>query len=58
MDMRNFVLSCDECQRMSQKRLKPAPLTKILVFSEPFASVSIDIVSPLLPSSTAGHKFI
>ena len=58
-DIRNFCRSCDRCQRMGHKgRVKPVPMCQIPVFTEPFARVSIDIVGPLTPASTEGHKYI
>lgn len=58
-DVRNFCRSCDQCQRMGYKgKVKPVPLCKVPVFTEPFSRVAIDIVGPLNPSSAAGHKYI
>lgn len=59
LDTRNFCRSCDRCQRMGRKgRVKPVPMCKFPFFSEPFARLSIDIVGPLTPASTEGHKYI
>ena len=58
-DVRNFCKSCDVCQRTSPKgRVKPAPLIKVPVITEPFSRVSIDLVGPFSPPSESGHRFI
>lgn len=58
-DVTNYVQSCDKCQRMCAKgRTKPAPFVKMSIFSEPFLRVSMDLVGPIIPSSSEGHKYI
>ena len=58
-DIRVHCRSCDKCQRFSQKgRVRPAPLQPMPIVTEPFARVAIDLVGPLSPSSSAGHRYI
>ena len=58
-DVRNYCRSCDKCQRMSHKgRTKPVPLVKMPVFTEPFSRVSMDIIGPLFPATSEGHKYV
>jgi hypothetical protein len=58
-DIRDFCRSCDICQRMSIKgRTRKAPMIKMPIISEPFYRVSIDLVGPLSPPSSEGHRYI
>ena len=58
-DMRNYCKSCDKCQRMSVKgRVRPVPLEQLPIVTEPFSGVAIDIVGPLSPATTEGHRYI
>lgn len=58
-DIRDYCKSCDKCQRMSQKgRLRPVPLKPMPIQTEPFSRVAIDLVGPLSPPSSEGHRFI
>ena len=59
MDIRQFCRSCDKCQRFSPKgQTKRVPLEPMPVITEPFSKVAIDLVGPLTPSSSEGHKYI
>ena len=54
-----YCRSCYSCQKVSPKgKLKPAPLDKMPIISEPFSRVAIDIVGPFSPASSRGHKYI
>ena len=58
-DISDYCRSCDICQRMSAKgRVKPAPLVTMPIVTEPFSKCAIDIVGPINPSSSSGHKYI
>ena len=58
-DIRDYCRSCDVCQRMSAKgRVRPVPLQPLPVVTEPFSRVSIDLVGPLSPPSSDGHRYI
>lgn len=58
-DIRAYCRSCDKCQRFSAKgRVRPAPLKPMPIISEPFLRVAIDLVGPLSPPSSDGHRFI
>ena len=51
--------SCEECQKFTNKgRIKPVPLSKMPVVTEPFSKVAIDIVGPISPASSRGHRYI
>ena len=58
-DVLKFCRSCDRCQRISARgAVKPAPLVKVPIITEPFSRVAIDLVGPLLPASAGGHKYL
>ncbi|XP_076036803.1 uncharacterized protein LOC143022466 [Oratosquilla oratoria] len=58
-DIRTFCRSCDKCQRFSAKgRVPPVPLQPMPIVTEPFARVAIDLVGPLSPASSDGHRYI
>ena len=57
-DIRNFCKSCDKCQRLNMRCQPPVALTITPVISEPFARVNIDLVGPLDPPSSNGHRYI
>ncbi|XP_045134079.1 uncharacterized protein LOC123517739 [Portunus trituberculatus] len=58
-DIRAYCRSCDKCQRMSSKgRVRPVPLQPLPVITEPFSRVAIDLVGPLSPPSSEGHRHI
>ena len=58
-DIRDYCRSCDVCQRKSSKdRIKPVPLQPLPVVTEPFSRVAVDLVGPLSPLSSEGHRYI
>ncbi|XP_063598199.1 uncharacterized protein LOC134774732 [Penaeus indicus] len=58
-DIKDYCRFCEKCQKMSSKgRIKPAPLLPIPIVTEPFSCVATDIVGPLTPASSQGHKYI
>lgn len=58
-DIKLFCRSCDLCQRCSSKgRVKKVPMVKMPIISEPFYRVSIDLVGPLQPVSSGGHRYV
>ena len=59
VDIKNYCKSCDRCQRLSPKgRVKNVPLMKMPIITEPFSRVAIDLVGPLSPTSSAGHRYV
>ena len=56
-DVENFCRSCVQCQMSSGHKVPPAPLIPLLVISEPFSRIAMDIVGPLL-RITSGNKYI
>lgn len=58
-EIKRFCKSCAICQRCSQGgRTKKAPLILPTISTEPFSKVAMDIVGPITPPSSAGHRFI
>nr|XP_027232840.1 uncharacterized protein LOC113824300 [Penaeus vannamei] len=58
-EIRDFCKSCDKCQRMSSRgRVRPVPLKPMPILTEPFSRVSIDLVGPISPPSSEGHRYI
>lgn len=58
-DIKNYCRSCDKCQRFTPKgNVAKAPLEPMPIITEPFTRVAIDIVGPLSPSSSGGHRYI
>ncbi|XP_070177995.1 uncharacterized protein [Littorina saxatilis] len=56
-DIRRFVLSCDQCQKVSHKPQK-VPLGKMPLIDTPFERVAIDLVGPIIPASESGNRYI
>ena len=46
-DVEEFYRSCPTCQKTSQHRVSRAPLIPLLIISEPFSRIAMDIVRPL-----------
>ncbi|XP_069984657.1 uncharacterized protein [Penaeus vannamei] len=58
-EIRDFCKSCDKCQRMSSRgRVRPVLLKPMPILTEPFSRVSIDLVGPISPPSSEGHRYI
>ncbi|XP_069970993.1 uncharacterized protein [Penaeus vannamei] len=58
-EIRDFCKSCDKCQRMSSRgRVRSVPLKPMPILTEPFSRVSIDLVGPISPPSSEGHRYI
>jgi len=58
-DTNSFCRTCDICQRLGKgKKPVPAPLQSMLLVSEPFAQVAIDIIGPLPVCQESGNRFI
>ena len=56
-DVAEFIKSCTECQKVSPRRVKPAPLIPLPIIEEPFSRIALDVVGPL-PRSRSGNRFI
>ncbi|TKJ32064.1 MAG: hypothetical protein CEE38_23710, partial [Planctomycetes bacterium B3_Pla] len=56
MDIRQWILSCDECASRNTSRLKKAKMRKFPV-GAPMERIAMDIMGPL-PRSTRGNKYI
>ena len=58
-DIRRFVLSCDICQRTVDKKVNyKAPLGHLPVVDVPFACICIDLIGPMNPMSSRGHRYV
>ena len=58
-DVRRFGLSCDICQRTLNKGSVPKiPLQKTPIIDTPFKRVAVDLVGPIHPPSSGGHRYI
>lgn len=58
-DIKRYCRSCPSCQKSSIKgRTKPVPMHKMPIIDTPFERVAIDLVGPLSPTSSGGHKYI
>ena len=55
----DYCRSCVICQKTSQKgRVRPAPLQKVPVIDVPFSRICIDLIGPISPPSSRGHRFV
>lgn len=58
-DFRRFVLSCDTCQRTVNKKVNhKAPLERLPIIDVPFACICIDLIGPMNPMSSRGHRYV
>ena len=58
-DVYKYCKSCDICQKAAVSgRLRKAPMVKVPVIPIPFYRVAIDIVGPVIPASSEGHRYI
>ena len=57
-DVKSFVLQCTTCCLMTPRRPAKVPLGTPALATEPFSAVSIDLVGPLMPTSSEGHRYI
>ena len=59
VDVSQYVKSCDVCQKTTPKgKVFPVPLGSMPLISTPFHRVAIDLVGPLSPLSSQGHRYI
>ncbi|XP_037803935.1 uncharacterized protein LOC119598356 [Penaeus monodon] len=58
-EIKRYCRSCHVCQKTSPKgKIGKAPMVQMPIISEPFARVAIDLVGPITPVSSRGHKYI
>ena len=58
-DVSRFCRSCDICQKTIDKgRVPKAPLGKMPIMDVPFQRIAIDLIGPIQPPSSRGHKWI
>ena len=55
-DVKTYVQSCPECQKVARRPMK-VPLVKMPIIGKPFERIAMDIVGPL-PKTTSGHQYI
>ena len=56
--IRRFVRSCPVCQTHTMVRPAPAPLGRIPIITEPFSHISMDLIGPLNPCTSEGHRYV
>ena len=52
-DVKNYVQSCPECQKVAKRPMK-VPLMKMSIIGKPFQRIAMDIVGPL-PKTSNGY---
>ena len=57
-DVKMHCDSCTTCAMARPRRPAKAPMGTPVLATEPFSSVSVDIVGPILPASAQGHRYI
>lgn len=58
-DVRQFIQTCDTCQKVFPKgRVPDIPLSQMPMIEQPFQRVAIDIVGPITPMSAEKHRYI
>ena len=58
-EVRRFCASCDACQRCTPKgATRRVPMCAVPLVSTPFEKVGIDLIGPIAPTSSRGHKYI
>ena len=58
-DVQRLCRSCDACQRAIPKgRVTKIPLGTTPIIDEPFHRVAVDIVGPIKPITSRGHRYI
>ena len=58
-EVNRWTGSCDICQKTTDKgRVKPAPIVPLPVIGEPFQRCAIDLVGPIIPASSDGHRYM
>ena len=57
-EVKEFVATCDVCQRMNQKLTTGVPELHPIEVKSPWHMIGIDFVGPLAPPSHDGHRYI
>ncbi|XP_047490928.1 uncharacterized protein LOC125040419 [Penaeus chinensis] len=58
-EIKRYCRSCHACQKTVPKgKIRKAPMIQMPVISEPFSRVAIEIVGPISPPSSRGHKYM
>ena len=58
-DIKLHCKTCDVCQRTTPKGYNyKVPLGSVPIVTEPFEKVGVDLVGPISPPSSKGHKYI
>ena len=56
-DVEKHCRSCGQCQKLSTRKVKKAPLVPLPIMDEPFRRIAMDIVGPLPRSSSENGIF-
>ncbi|XP_063590528.1 uncharacterized protein LOC134767457 [Penaeus indicus] len=58
-EIKRYCRSCHACQKTVPKgKIRKAPMVQMPIISKPFSRVAIDIVGPISPPSSRGHKYM
>jgi len=58
-DIARYCQSCDVCQRTIAKgRVPRVPLGRVPIIDTPFKRIAVDLVGPIFPATTRGHRYI
>ena len=58
-DVKRYCRSCDVCQRTVPRGYNMrVPLGSVPLVATPFAKVGVDLIGPIVPTSTRGYKYI
>ena len=58
-DITRYCHSCDVCQRTVAKgRVPKVPLGKVPIIDTPFKRIGMDLVGPISPPTSKGHRYI
>ena len=56
-EVEEYCRTCGICQKATKKGVQKAPLVSLLIVSEPFSRIAMDIVGPLI-RSRSGNKYV
>ena len=58
-DITRYCHSCDVCQRTVAKgRVPKVPLQKVPIIDTPFKRIGMDLIGPIAPPTSKGHRYI
>ena len=58
-DITRYCHFCDVCQRtVAKERVPKVPLGKVAIIDTPFKRIGMDLVGPISPPTSKGHRYI